>query len=237
MSDFDQVLERLLEDAGFQASLAANPDSALRGYQLSADERALLHAQVVLGSGGDRSVETRTSKSGVVGLLGPVATAFGMAVGHQSLAPAGHGTFDAAPEPDGGAGIFGAADGSGGGTTGGHGSFGGAAGVETIGSAQDGQGTLGTARVPDHSYHTRVDVDGDGHWDSYVAYDRPDGGVDIEVDLNHDGKVDFIGHDFNRDGLVDSADYDTNFDGTMDTTMYDDNGDGWLDRSGPYHEK
>jgi len=73
-------------------------------------------------------------------------------------------------------------------------------------------------------------VNGDGKWDAYTAYERPDGGVDIEVDVNHDGKIDFIGHDYNRDGLVDDAEYDTNRDGVMDTRMYDDTGDGWMDR-------
>jgi hypothetical protein len=71
------------------------------------------------------------------------------------------------------------------------------------------------------------------HLGTNTAYERPDGGVDIHVDVNHDGKVDFIGRDYNRDGLVDDADFDTELDGAMDTRMYDDNGDGWMDRSGP----
>src|SRR3954468_4451314 len=79
MSDFDTVLERLVVDPGFQAALAANPAAALQGYQLAPEERELLGAQVVAGSGADRTVELRTSKSGVVGLLGPVAAAFGVA--------------------------------------------------------------------------------------------------------------------------------------------------------------
>jgi hypothetical protein len=49
----------------------------------------------------------------------------------------------------------------------------------------------------------------DGDWDPHVAYNRPDGGVD----MNRDGKVDFIGHDYNRDGIIDSADFDNDFDG------------------------
>ncbi len=51
--------------------------------------------------------------------------------------------------------------------------------------------------------------------------------------MNHDGRVDFVGHDVNRDGLVDTADYDNDGDGTFETRMYDDNGDGWMDRSEP----
>jgi hypothetical protein len=85
--------------------------------------------------------------------------------------------------------------------------------------------------APPAGYHTHVDVDGDGHWDPYTLRGRPDGGVDILVDLNHDGRPDFVGHDYNADGLVDSADYDTNYDGVFDTRMYDDNGDGWMDRA------
>ena len=60
-----------------------------------------------------------------------------------------------------------------------------------------------------------------------------DGGVDIHVDTNRDGVVDFVGHDYDRDGLVDTADFDTDRDGVMDTRMYDDNGDGWMDREAP----
>src|SRR5262249_3216065 len=51
-------------------------------------------------------------------------------------------------------------------------------------------------------------------------------------DVNHDGRIDFIGHDYDRDGLVDDAEFDTNRDGVLDTRMYDDTGDGWMDRRG-----
>ena len=79
-------------------------------------------------------------------------------------------------------------------------------------------------------YHTRVDVNGDGHWDKHTYVGRADGGVDILADMNHDGRADFIGHDYDRDGLVDAADYDKNRDGVFETHMFDDNGDGWMDR-------
>src|SRR5437764_561356 len=46
MSDFDTVLERLVTDPGFARALAADPDAALAGYRLDADEVALLRSQV-----------------------------------------------------------------------------------------------------------------------------------------------------------------------------------------------
>jgi hypothetical protein len=79
-------------------------------------------------------------------------------------------------------------------------------------------------------YHPRVDVDGDGHWDHATYYAAPGGGAEIHVDLDHDGRDDFIGYDKGMDGRVDYADYDTNHDGVMDKRLIDDNGDGWLDR-------
>src|SRR5262245_3594381 len=137
MSDFDAVLERLLGDAGFQAALARDPAAALRGYNLTDDERDVLRAQLVTDAGGHGAVETRTSKSGLVGLFAPIAGAVGMAAaGYQS----GNPTIGSAL-PDGGSG------GSGGGTE----SLGLAApvmrGAESIGPA-DGTGgeSLGSAR-------------------------------------------------------------------------------------------
>jgi hypothetical protein len=79
-----------------------------------------------------------------------------------------------------------------------------------------------------------VDADGDGRGDAHQAVERGDGGVDILVDQDGDGAVDFVGHDYDRDGLVDDADYDTDRDGYLDTRMQDVDGDGWLDRSMPY---
>lgn len=209
MSDFDEVLERLLTDPGFPVALRANADAALAGYQLSDEERELLGAQVDLSAGEERTVDMRVSKSGIMGMVGPVVSALGMSVVSDAS-----GTL---------------------GTTGGGG------GVLDAGGPQQTLDVLaphqimddGSAPVEAVGYHTRVDVNGDGVWDSYRAFERPDGGVDIHVDLNHDGVDDFVGHDLNRDGLVDSADYDTNFDATLDTRMFDDNGDGWMDRGEP----
>jgi hypothetical protein len=255
MSDLDEVLERLLTDTAFQHALAADPDAALAGYHLDAPDRDLLRTQLVLGGGADRTVEERTSKAGLVGLLGPVAAAFGVAsgpvsTGTQSLGSApGGATFGNAPGLGGvnGDASFGSAPGAG---VGGSQTFGDAVGgpsqtfgsaspTQTFGSAAPGQtfgsavppATMGAAPVPATDYHTHVDVNGDGVWDSYTAYERPDGGVDIHVDLDHDGVDDFVGHDVNRDGLVDYAEFDTDHDGVMDTRMTDDTGDGWMDRS------
>ncbi|MFG2036465.1 hypothetical protein [Dactylosporangium sp. NPDC048998] len=84
--------------------------------------------------------------------------------------------------------------------------------------------------APTDGYHTRVDWDGDGRWDQHTYVNRADGGVDIVVDTDGDGRPEFVGHDTNRDGLIDSADVDTNHDGVMDARYEDVNGDGWLDR-------
>jgi hypothetical protein len=70
MAGLDDVLERLVADPSFRQRLAANPSAALAGYDLSAEDRALLASQVteVAGTGG--KVEARTSRASMVGLLG-----------------------------------------------------------------------------------------------------------------------------------------------------------------------
>src|SRR5438067_13940312 len=73
MSDFDTVLERLVTDPAFTAALAADPAAALSAYDLSEDEVQLLRSQVSAGDAGDRTVETRTSKASMMGLLAPLA--------------------------------------------------------------------------------------------------------------------------------------------------------------------
>lgn len=265
MSDFDEVLERLLTDPGFKAALAADPDGALAGYRLAAEERELLHAQVVAGDGGDRRVEERLTKSGVLGLVGPVATALGIAAagggqrmpgGREILAPAGgsqvlgaapaHEVLGAAPAQE----VLGAAPAHevlaqrsglagtevlGDAGTGSEviGTAPGAGGTSVIGVAPTGSSVLGHAPVEATGYHTRVDVDGDGRWDAHTDYESADGGVDIFVDANKDGRIDFIGHDHDRDGLVDDAEYDRDHDGVFETRMFDDDGDGWMDSRKP----
>jgi hypothetical protein len=222
LSDFDEVLERLVTDPAFQAAVQADPGRALAGYHLEPDERALLATQLDAGAGEERTVEMRVTKSGVLGLVGPVVSAMGFLNGPSSSTPTATGTFGVVPRDEG---TFdpGPYDSDPGPAT------------ETFGEAPSATQAFGVVddaqpRVA-AGYATSVDADGDGTWDASTAYERSDGGVDIHVDADGDGRVDFIGRDYNRDGLVDEADLDTDGDGVMDTRMYDDNGDGWLDRS------
>jgi hypothetical protein len=231
MSDLEAVMERLLSDPTFQGALAKDPDAALAGYTLSAEDRELLGVPLVSGPGQERTVEIRTTKSSMAGLLGPVASAFGVtASGGQSMGSAlgSSEAFGRAPQSDGAATIGEAVQPTE--------TFGGLSPKESFGTVAN-TGTIGAAPPIAADYATHVDVDGDGTWDAYTAYERTDGGVDVHVDIhvdgNNDGVPDFIGHDYNRDGLIDSADYDTNRDGVMDTRMHDDNGDGWMDRREP----
>ena len=80
-------------------------------------------------------------------------------------------------------------------------------------------------------YRNRVDADGDGDLDRATYRGRADGGVDILVDVNGDGRTDFIGTDRDLDNRVDYADYDKTGDGVFEKRMYDDDGDGFLDRT------
>lgn len=214
MSDFDEVLERLVTDPAFQAALRANPDAALSGYRLDPQERALLESQVDLGAGADHAVEDRISKSSVFGLVGPVLSGLGLgaAAGPEGTAVLGTSSRDDPSDV-----------------------------VTTFGQTDPGgQGVLGTMGGPPPpgsaavDYHTWVDADGDGRGDTYRAVESGGGGVDLYVDQDGDRVVDFVGHDYDRDGLVDDADYDTDHDGALDTRMTDLDGDGWLDSSAPY---
>jgi hypothetical protein len=217
VSDFDAVLERLVTDPAFAAALAADPATALAGYRLDAGEAELLRSQVTTGDGGGRTVETRTSKASMAGLLsglalggsgGGTALGRGLAAHHPRE---GFGTnAPAGMSLDGGEGV--------------------AAGRGT-GAAESAVPGAGDQFATD--YHAHVDADGDGHWDRYVAVRHPDGGVDVYEDRNGDGRIDFIGHDANGDGILESADYDNDFDGTTDTRLVDTDGDGWMDRRVP----
>ncbi|MBL7255066.1 hypothetical protein [Paractinoplanes lichenicola] len=84
---------------------------------------------------------------------------------------------------------------------------------------------------PPKGYDNEVDADGDGTLDDATYRGRADGGVDILVDVNDDGRVDFIGTDLDLDNRVDYADYDKDHDGVFEKRMHDDDGDGFLDRS------
>ncbi len=257
MSDFDTVLERLLTEPGFARALAADPGRALAGYQLTAEEVSLLRTQVSEEAGGDHAVETRTSQSSLAGLFGPIGGS-GSAADFSSVPPAEEG-FGAAPglEPDRALGSAPGADAAG--HAAGRGAYpttgqGGEAGVERgLGAAGGGESYQGLGTAPDEGfrglgaappagglgeappvpegYATRVDADGDGVWDPHTLHGAPGGGVEIHVDLDGDGRVDFIGHDVDADGLVDWAEYDRDGDGRWDVRMYDVDGDGWMDRA------
>jgi hypothetical protein len=110
MSDFDTVLERLLIDNSFRAALGADPAAALAGYRLSPDEVDLLRSQVSAESGGERTVEARTSKAGIFGLLSPIGgLSGGTAEAGSTVGHAGFGAVDQGG-PGAGAGVTGADD-------------------------------------------------------------------------------------------------------------------------------
>ncbi|RZU50013.1 hypothetical protein EV385_1773 [Krasilnikovia cinnamomea] len=289
MSDFDVVLERLLNEPSFAAELARDADSALSGYVLDNGEAELLRRQVAADAGAAHAVvETRTSKSSTFGLfsafteLGAGAAHSGPESAHSGMGGAGDARTGLGSAPS-AAGLgpwseFGTAAGEAaqhaadvtGGTQGfgsapARGAGGGAPEDLTplarsgLGAAPESDGApdldglppvsgLGAAPhtglgepsrfqgeaehlAPPKGYRNRVDADGDGTWDKATYRGRADGGVDIAVDLNRDGRADFIGHDVDADRTVDYADYDKNHDGVFEKRMYDDNGDGWLDRS------
>jgi hypothetical protein len=95
-----------------------------------------------------------------------------------------------------------------------------------------GLGDRGDAQLaPPRGYHNQVDADGDGRMDHATYRGRAGGGAEIHVDLNDDGRADFIGVDQDLDNRVDFADYDKNHDGVFEKRMYDDDGDGYLDRT------
>ncbi|MCY1140578.1 hypothetical protein OWR29_21480 [Actinoplanes sp. Pm04-4] len=87
------------------------------------------------------------------------------------------------------------------------------------------------ALAPPEGYDNEVDADGDGTLDDATYLGRGDGGVDILVDVNGDGSVDFVGTDLDLDNRVDYADYDKDRDGVFEKRMFDDDGDGFLDRA------
>jgi hypothetical protein len=69
MPGLDDVLERLVNDAGFRGRLAADPAGALAGYDLSSADLALLASQVTDGAGASGAVEARTSRASLVGFM------------------------------------------------------------------------------------------------------------------------------------------------------------------------
>jgi len=300
MTDFDTVLERLIADPRFKAHFAADPASALAGYELAPDERELLLSQYAAGSGGQRQVEQRTSKASLFGLLSPLSGMGSAAAdaahgggsgtdvshfsstsytsyhsssssyssggahsygsvgeggsGHGILGGAdferGHDGLSAAPasfEPAGQSGLSAAPDAQSGmdaqsglsAAPDAYSGFGAADPQSGLSAAPDpgppGAGGIGGSAsvAPVGDYHARVDVQGDGKWDAHTYSARADGGIDINVDLNHDGRADFVGVDHDRDGLIDESYMDFNHDGKMDAHYVDTNHDGWLDKRVP----
>lgn len=75
MPDLDDVLERLVNDAGFRRALEEDPDRALAAYPLTPEERSVLDATVTgsIGTAGHGTMEGRQSKSALIGMLGEVA--------------------------------------------------------------------------------------------------------------------------------------------------------------------
>lgn len=223
MSDFDAALERLLTDPGFARALAADPGAALAGYQLSAEERSVLTTQLAEGAGATHGVELRTNQSSLAGMLNPLAATGDLLGLDQSGPPEqGLGTAPGHGHPAVETGL-GVAPERG---------LGEASTPGTPGPGTD-AGKLGAEPGPalPEGYQTRVDVDGDGSWDAHTLHAAADGAVDIHVDQDGDGQVDFLGHDRDADGLVDWSEYDRDGDGRFETRMYDDNGDGWMDRT------
>ena len=96
MAGIDDVLERLLTDAGFARQLAADPADALAGYELSAEDLDLLSAQVSFDRGALSNVEERISKAGMFGLLSSFTAGLG-GLGGPDTMPAGLGGPDTMP--------------------------------------------------------------------------------------------------------------------------------------------
>jgi hypothetical protein len=96
MAGIDDVLERLLTDAGFARQLAADPADALAGYELSGDDLDLLSAQVSFDRGSLSTVEERISKAGMFGLLSSFTAGLG-GLGGPDTMPTGLGGPDTIP--------------------------------------------------------------------------------------------------------------------------------------------
>jgi hypothetical protein len=252
MSDFDAVLERLLVDPAFKVALARDPSAALAGYRLSADELELLGAQLSMGDGEARTVETRSSKSSMFGLLGSLEglAAGGAGGGH----PAGEGFSPEWRQ----------------GTGGGHPGSSPLSGLgERLGPALNAPGAAegGPVELPGAGEAVWPAGAGAGEaawptgeaaWPTGAGAGEPlmptgaggaalPGGGHIpvgyhpHVDADGDGRWDHyvavqradggvdIYEDRNHDGLVDFVGHDRNADGIIDSADYDENFDGIAD--------
>ncbi|GAA1830591.1 hypothetical protein GCM10009682_56670 [Luedemannella flava] len=254
MSDFDRVLERLLDDPGFLAALAADPAAALRGYQLTEDEWALLQSQIVAGGGGQGPVETRTSKSGLAGMFAPIAGTVGMGAaaagtyGAGSLEPLAN-AANAGAEAMGQAGVAGAgAEAMG---------QAGAQGVEGLGYAggYEGMGQAGNESIgeagPGGPYAPTGGSEGfgaAGTWEGVgdgssgggsegfgAASREPERGPELtdyrpNIDVDGDGRWDAF-HAYARPGGGVEITADIDRDGQVDFVGYDADRDGRVDRA------
>jgi len=249
MSDFDDVLERLLVDPSFAAALGANPDAALSGYRLDAGEAELLRSQVAGDSAADAArVETRTNKSSTFGLLAPLAAIGELAdPGHAAgLGPAVHQGVGDAPGSSwgtgGGAAVrqgLGDAPGSSWGTGGGaavHQGLGSAPGVhQGLGDGPPMREGLGAA--PHQGLGDRTL--GSAHPEQTPLPPGYHPRVDVDGDGHWDHatyRADPDGHgaeilvDRNHDGRVDFVGHDTNLDGKVDYADYDTDHDGVFEK-------
>ena len=76
MSDYQDVLDRLVADPAFSRVLSKDPARALAGYTLSDEERRTLTGGTSADGGAASTVEQRTSKAGMVGLLANLTDVF-----------------------------------------------------------------------------------------------------------------------------------------------------------------
>ena len=88
MAGIDEALERLVTDPEFRTALQNDPAQALGGYDLTAADIELLATQLD-DAGGDHSVEERTSKSALLGLLTQLTGGGGGGAGKDALQPKG----------------------------------------------------------------------------------------------------------------------------------------------------
>jgi len=254
MSDLEAVLERLLGDPSFAASLAADPAAALAGYHLTADDMEILSAQVSTGTGGERSVETRTSQASMFGLLAPLAGAAGLGAARSGFGPAEVGRTGFGQADTGGFGPSGQGQGQGQSQGQGQGAgfgqlleqsagFGAPDEADGIvqrtgfGQAGSGSGAIGGAfggelgSVIGEQIQTPP-----GH--ALEPPMPPPTDYHTRVDVNGDGRwdrhtyvqradggVDIVA-DVNRDGRADFVGHDYDRDGVVDAADYDRNRDG-----------
>ena len=260
MSDFDAVLERLLNEPSFASALAADPDATLSGYTLDAGEVDLLRSQVSPDTGGGlAAVETRTNKSSTFGLFSSFAD-----VGHTlaqgpsgAAAPLGpwsefgsaagiaaQHTADAAGAPGAAQGLGDAPD-----------AWGSGAGDVHEQWPPAGHGELGSA--PGHD--GGPDLDGLPPTESQGLGDAPKSGLGEpsrfhadpiaapkgyhpRIDADGDGhwdKATYSGTkdhgveirvDVNKDGHADFVGHDTDTDGRVDYADYDKDHDGTFEK-------